>query len=95
MKSLIILLLFIPVAAQAPIARVNGDVAKQLKQISDSQEKLSQEYIRLENVKLTLKYRACLEAKFDAEKCDSFDVVADKEGFIFQPKPKETATVKP
>jgi len=88
MKLLLILLLFIPVAAQSP-TRINGELAKQLQTIAESQKKLSDEYVRLENVKLTIKYRACLEAKFDAEKCDTVDIAADKDGFVFQPKPVE------
>lgn len=77
------------VEAQVPSLRVNAELSKQLQQIAASQKVLSDEFIRLENVKLTIKYRACLEAKMDAEACDKMDVIADKEGFVFQPKPAE------
>lgn len=86
---LFILLISTAITAQAPSSRVNGELAKQLTAIAESQKKLSDEYIRLENVKLTIKYRACLEAKYDDKQCDSVDIAADKDGWVFQAKPAE------
>lgn len=89
MKLLLILLLFIPVAAQAPATRVSPELAKQLATIADSQRKLTDEFMRLEGVKLTIKYRACLEAKMDAAACDAMDMAADKDGYSFVARPLE------
>lgn len=92
--TLILLLLTASVSAQAPSIRVNAELTKQLTQIADSQRKLTDEFVRLENIKLTIKYRACLEAKMDAVACDSVDLIADGDGFVFKPRPVEKPAEK-
>lgn len=89
---LILILLVIPVAAQAPLLRLPVERGTQLRAIAERQIVLAREYEQLEQAKLTIKYRACLELKMDAERCDAMDAVAEGDGFVFKAKPDKKGT---
>jgi hypothetical protein len=84
----LLLLLTITVTAQAPLLRLATKDGQQFKLIVERQAALANEFQQLEQSKLIIKLRACLEQKLDAPKCDAMEVVPDGEGFALRERPK-------
>lgn len=86
--ALIALLVWLSPMVGEP-APVSPDITKQLNAINEMQSRLVAEHKRLEDVKVTLKYRACLEAKYDAATCDASELVPDAVGYSLRRIEKE------
>lgn len=81
-----------PAAAQT--YRVPDTQDKQLRQIVDAQDKLSQEFNRLEAQKVIVTQRAALELGLTAKQLDELELVVDGLGFFFRPALKKVDPVK-
>lgn len=75
--------------------RVPDAQNKQLKQLIDAQDKLAQEYNRIEAQKVIVAQRAALELSLTAKQLDGLELVVDAQGFFFRPVEKKPDPAKP
>lgn len=90
--TLIVCFLTISVTAQAPAVIKVTFAPTQLalmQKIQERQTQLVQEYNALEQQKLIMKLRACMDLKMDTATCDQHDLINDGEGYGLRLRPKE------
>jgi hypothetical protein len=89
-----LLLIAVPATAQTPLPKVATKDGAQFKAIIERQAALAAEYQQLEQGKLIVKLRACLDNKLDTAKCDSMDIVPEADGFALRERPAQPAEAK-
>lgn len=91
MKTLLLIALFtISATAQAPaLIKVGAPAVEQLRLIATEQQKLIQQFQALEQQKVIVKLRACLDAKLDSTACDALDLAPEGDGWVLKPRPVE------